>query len=302
MKKNLTGIENYQSTVDDYVESVFVADKEIAACAEIQGQLAYQEDVILIATQEVSRFNLLSHTDRKKILEETFIQLQDQFGQEYTVGSTGCLVVGWIDEKKDLQLYTANLGDSSAYLVILTEQNLVSSQRLNKLLHNPEPGNPEYNRLISLGRKPVNYGVWRIQSGLAVSRAFGDRDSEEYGLSHVVDIDHCKKVLKKNERALVVVACDGLADATLLGAEEIGQVVFENQSKNLSDICIELIKAAFQNGKGSRDNISVALFEPAIFPISAAVFDGHGGDQVSKALGEHCYSVFQNVLQNVSSS
>lgn len=296
MKKNITRIENYQPTAEDYIETVFLADKEIAARAEIQGQLAYQEDFILIATQEVKNFKFLSHSNRKKVLEETFIQLQAQCGQEFSVGSTGCLVIGWIDDKNKLQLYTANLGDSSAFLVILTEQHLVSSERLNEL-HNPEPGNAEYKRLISLGQKPINYGVWRIATGLAVSRAFGDMDSEEFGLSHLADILHCQKILKKNERAMVVVACDGLADATLLDAEQIGQIIFKNQTKNPTDVCVDLVNAAFQ--LGSRDNISVAVFEPIATPISAVVFDGHGGDQVAKALGEHCYSVLQEVLQKI---
>jgi serine/threonine protein phosphatase PrpC len=76
----------------------------------------------------------------------------------------------------------------------------------------------------------------------------------------------------------------------------------EEYPKYLSETIFQLIKTAFnhQNATyyGSQDNISMALIpilmeQPSVIIL---LFDGHGGDSVSKGLGRDFYPCFMEKM------
>ena len=263
--------------------------------AHIKGHRPSQEDEMKCSVNAVQLFKSLSYATRKLVLVRTFKELQEKYGQTEE-GSTACIATCWTDEKKTLHVTTANLGDSAAYLVITNRWKSSKVKRLNEL-HKPTTPSEK----ARLDKEKANVFFERLDGVLAVSRAFGDQAFEKNGLSHIPEVADCEIQLSAGQQAFVLVACDGLDSLSL---KMLGDIIAKNRNKTPAVIANTLIDKAL--AANSLDNISVACIPisdlPANTPVSAAVFDGHGGDQVSRDVGEHFYDCLANHLSAVLQS
>ncbi|MHB1948936.1 MAG: PP2C family serine/threonine-protein phosphatase [Gammaproteobacteria bacterium] len=285
-------IKSYQFKPDDYVR---LAHQKIGFC-EIQGNREAQEDV-LDAIDDLAGIKSMPAKDIKAIYKKTIFNMQEKHGNESDQGSTLCSVVAWIDSERTLNSYTAYVGDSSSYLIVLNEKNeVVSYTRLNKKLHNPDEG-----RLILTD--PLGFPVYSIRydmvvlarGALALNRSIGDTAYEVVGLSHEPEIDEFKISIAPMHKAYVVVACDGLTEGNL-NLNDIGEIVAKNSSSSSEIIARELVMAAYD--RGSNDNISVSvMLIDSEQPISAMVCDGHGGKKVSQAVGKAFYPELKSQIR-----
>lgn len=281
----------------DYVTLLTDQQTQIGI-AEIRGFRETQEDAVAIdASATIQLFKTLSKSQHHHVYESTLNHMQVQYGQYKTTGSTVCVATAWRDEHT-IYVSTANLGDSAAYIIVLDENhNIAIATRINTL-HNPSPEFPDYDRIIKMGYKPYKDGLWRLPSGLAVSRALGDLSSESCGLIHTPETTYDTYPFEKRCAAFLVVACDGLTEQNILNAEKIGHVIKQYCFETPDKIALALVNAAYDHasGVGSTDNISAIVFPIQEQAISTAVLDGHGGNQVSKTVSQHLYSTISHHL------
>lgn len=298
-------------------------------CCELQGARPNQEDAVLIAA--VPQYRTQTKEQTVQQLKETFAVLQDQCGNNQKQGSTG--IVTLIDKNK---ITTASVGDSEAYLVIFRDGKIKELTRLNTTVHNAADNPAEFTRATEVAlrngasppRKSATMGV-RLGSGLAVTRSFGDKDSEEYGLSHEPDIfEKDYSIEGGKEHGFVITACDGLMEK--MEESDLHQILIANQDKNPDDLAKILADLAVNNPvkeKKSGDNVSVIVTPLGVTPqryksaadylltteeeekaeyttnnlkepIITGVFDGHGGREVSQKLAENFLPVFRTLNPN----
>jgi serine/threonine protein phosphatase PrpC len=293
----------------DYVQLLRAAGAKVGLC-EIQGRRPSQEDSLQVGIRETRDFPALSMVEQNEVLTRTFAQLQKQFGQVKTTGSTCCAVTAWINaETNSLQVVTASAGDSCAYLIIIDEalESVVQAKRLNEL-HNPDPhiNYSEFERVAAIAEPTrfENHGPLRLNGELAVTRGFGDKYYEKFGLLHTPEISAMHKTLSATQKAFIVLACDGLTEERVvinnrgqhvqkaaLSVDGIANIVNTMRRKRpLDQIAEHLVDSAYVNG--SHDNISVAVFYVTATPTSAVICDGHNGE-ISKDIGENFYPTLQ---------
>jgi Serine/threonine protein phosphatase len=298
IEKIRTSITHYKRTLFPKMADYTVLENEDnvnIGLAELIGQRSSQEDCLKSAVYAIQDFIKLPGSTQKIVLKQTFALLQHKYGQRSAVGSTACAAITWI--KRDvLHLITANLGDSAAYLIVIdtsSTNETTTAIRINALHNADKEKNPEeYQRVIEVcqeNNKSLPFGDQRLSSdsGLSVSRAFGDTDDEAYGLSHKPDILTYQRKLLATEVAFILCACDGLTDNNALTLAEIGQLLLKHKDESLDKIANRLVTTALQ--KGSEDNISAGIAKIGEKPLSIAIFDGHGSDLVSREIGEHFY-------------
>lgn len=274
----------------DYCRSYLSKNLEIGAC-EIKGSRPTQEDYLAVSVNQVKDFHKLSFDAQEIALKITFEKMQQNHGDYIEEGSTACIATAWIDDQKQmLHVTTANLGDSSAYIVILNSDHRIQTAKRLNTFHKPTDDS-EYKRI-----KEENGDVFfgRLNGILALSRAFGDKKHENKGISHMPDISPFEQKLSEGQQAYVIVACDGLDN---IKETEIGTILSKHWKKSPSTIANYLVRNAFANG--STDNISAAVIPVNKIPVSAAIFDGHGGSNVSNNLGKYFYPALQKEIQSV---
>ena len=301
-------IEGYEKKKEaDFHETRNDGQNKYGLC-EIEGiRYEFQEDAMATSSdQGVAALPQLTDEQIEASYNSTFEELQTTFGQQQTSGATCCSASAWINEHNEVTTWTANLGDSAAYLVIIKPDGKSETIELNKL-HNPG-AQDELERLKSISmtdratRKQISVeeyvqkdldkgGQGRLPGSLAVSRAFGDQDSENYGLSHKPEIKKQTFKLERGDTAFLIVACDGLTEKALKSAD-LGPIVAENHEKSQDKIAEALVNAAYNKGtktkgadgtvdySGSTDNISCGIFQIGRNPGSITVLDGHGAIDV----------------------
>lgn len=290
-------INNYRGDPKDYLKT-----GEGFALCEIRGNRFDQQDALAISLDNLTLFTNLSSKWRAQALKRTVATMQKDHGNHEYSGSTLCSVIAWSDcTKKTVNIDSVNLGDSSAYLVLLDSDNkLIQCERLTTP-HSLDPKqNPtEYNRL----RKKITYnkGGYRLDGDLMMGRSLGDLRHEDAGLSHEPEVKHDSQSLPEGGSAYMVLACDGLDN---LSEQVIGKILARQlQLKNsIAHMAFNLVAEAFS--AGSRDNISVVVFEIDATPRSALVLDGHGlyGEVIAENVAECFYPSLQTHIQEAISS
>lgn len=265
-----------------------------------QGDRPNQEDRYSILEVEKSIFNLsffryLPKKIRSNLLANVVSQLQNSHGDHGDCGSTLCSVFAWRAGER-LAVDLTNVGDSSAYLVIIGEDGKVKTSKRLNALHHPHPQkNPsEYNRVRSnvyeekKGSWVLNKKLLGIRLGyLAVARAIGDSSYERRGLSHKPEILQIEQQLSEGSRAYIILTSDGLDK---LPGAHFGELLANNPGVSPAEIAKHFVFQAYDNG--SRDNLTAIVMPIEEQLSSACVFDGHGGDAVSDALSQCFYTYF----------
>lgn len=239
------------------------------AGVSFKGLREYQEDRIDV--DEVSDFDKLTCLQQNHVINETIAEMQHAL-VHYHPGS--CLLSSIIfpifNKQQQLiahHIVTVNLGDSESILITQANDN-ISLEVLNTSHRLPETAYIEDIR----HKKNIN-----------VERAFGDKDFPK--LIRTADITH--KIVKKheNEEHFLMLFSDGVREASEL-TNELNEI-FDIHRYSVSTIAKKISDAAWKSG--SHDNISVlvmSLNQYQIKPYALSIYDGHGGDDVSKILSE----------------
>lgn len=180
----------------------------------------------------------------KQSIVDACIELNDKFlstEEGYMTGS--CAIMGFLfkpNTSDNYNLLTANIGDSRGLLA----KN--SPPQVKTLSRDHKPYDPREKEYIESHGGKVLDG--RIR-GLAVSRAFGDKDIIEYGLRVEPEFD--LKVINSSSNFFIY-ASDGLWD--VMSNDEVIEFVNDNSRDNIAN---QLVEEALL--LGSRDNITVII-------------------------------------------
>lgn len=288
MKSNELIVPEYIRHDNDYCKTYSTGEMNIGLC-QIQGDRRSQEDYLTVEVEGVKAFHQLPDEAKKIALELTFKQMQEKYGNQKEQGSTACVSTGWIDEQQVLHIVTGNLGDSSAYVVILDEKNQIHVETRLNTLHKPTNEDEQARILSEDGYIFRGY----MNSKLALSRAFGDTAQDGKGISHTPDIHFFEHPLSKNDKAFLIVTSDGLDPI----ADKIGKLISNNKKENAAEIANLLV--AFALKEESDDNISAAVMPVSHTPASIAIFDGHGGEIVSKNISAYFYPALNEEINSM---
>ena len=171
-------------------------------------------------------------------LNNLFLKLDNKIKESnfYQVGSTACIIYITKEKEKKI-LYCANVGDTRCTLIKELE-----SKRLS--YDDRASDENEYNRIIKQGG--IVFGG-RVYGQLMLSRAFGDWELKNYGVScepHITRIN-----IEDNDK-YVIVATDGVWD--VLEDEDVYRL--SKDANNSMDLCRNIINISLE--KGTMDNIS----------------------------------------------
>lgn len=287
--EQLTALEDHHNS-QDY--SAYDSDA-LTGISEIKGRRPTQEDRCAWGPM------FATHTpdELAQRLYLSYIETQTQFEHQSpgdNSGSTASTTLFTADGK----LITATLGDAMSYLVIRDKSgNVRGARRLNQDYHSPKQ-RKEKTRIEEAGGHVV-FG--RVEGGLAVSRAFGDRGFRNLGVTEKpsIDINDVSLIAKQFGLApeaigdcYVVAVCDGVHDVANSklskdtpedpsSDEGLIKEIFESLDSDMDprEIACQITKTAFE--RGSTDNISAIVHKLNGAPGLINVFDGHGGTAAS---------------------
>jgi len=270
---------------------------EIGVC-EVMGHRHSQEDAIDVDVPVVAPFAKALNVEKQKlVLSEAMRRVQATTGT-HVGGATATCAIAWLDESHVCHVTTANIGDSSTYRIIVKMHGEID---IVKLTTNHNPDQPQELSRIKLfvdedARAMTGYILSDDKThGVNVSRSLGDREYEGAGLIHIPDIVHHTKHLARVDKAYIVVACDGF---DVIGDKlDVFKKVFKSildLNLSLGEMANRLVVEALE--KDSTDNITLAIFAVGAEPISASVFDGHGGAQVSKQAAQAFYAALHSAI------
>ena len=187
---------------------------------------------------EIIKTNILNNNSYDNSMETkislAFNKIDEElkfYDSEHT-GSTATILLS-----NDDQIYCANVGDSSAFIIY---DNYLKKINIDHKCSDPK----EEERIIRSGGKITKN---RVMGQLVLSRCLGDLYCKKYGVSNIPDIS-----INKLERNIkyIVVASDGVWDV----AGENDLMNLSKNRKNADGFCKDLVKLAID--KDSKDNVS----------------------------------------------
>lgn len=289
---------------------------------ELWGKRSNQEDSVVADT--IPGFEQLTDVNREAALKDMVESLQTTI-QKRNDGKSQKDISGAALSAAVIcgnQVCTANVGDSNVFVAIMSpKEPFVTVRRLTQELHSV--GAAKESARIKAAGHNVSYfpgDVPRLDGKLALSRSMGDEHSEYKGF-HDPDIYIDTIDIPPGGKAFVINACDGLTEAISKRVgeeeekraseawlqEEISKIVLKdgvpNRSLLQADIAsqLSLRLAAAAIHAGSKDNVSLAVtrIEPTNPNAKyTGVFDGHGGDMVSRKLEENFHQALDKAVQN----
>lgn len=295
-------IEGYRPVAGDYLK---IDENTKAGIVGIKGKKRSQEDVV--AVKFLNKFVQLSIEDQKNALTSACAKMQEDYGKASKSGTTAAIATAWL-EGNQLHVNSTHLGDSEAHLVIVDTNGVVKTESLTKVLHKPtvpeeaarlvkiNANAPDDPRRVIMGGRVIDTDTG---IGLTVSRSFGDSRILYDPTDQEPDISTYQFTLKEGQKAFIVVACDGLMEHSKeRNSIDIANLVYQHQ-QNPEAAAQALANAAYNDAQ-SRDNISAVVMPiTSSVPVSAAVFDGHGGPELANEFGKNFYRVLENTIENI---
>ncbi|CCW63416.1 unnamed protein product [Phytomonas sp. EM1] len=204
------------------------------------------------AVMEREKDNIPLSDDR---LREITLQIDQEWmnsGREG--GSTGTFFIG-IKEGNAIHLQVGNVGDSRVVACI--------NGVCNPLTEDHKPNNEtERQRIEECGGRVENN---RVDSCLAVSRAFGDRDYKTNSAGQLkqkvialADVTHADVTYNSDD--FVILCCDGVFEGEFTNEDVI--CFIKDQLRTTNDLCevaARVCEEAIE--RGSRDNISCVIVQ-----------------------------------------
>jgi serine/threonine protein phosphatase PrpC len=279
--------KSYQPKKLDYIAIQKQANMGIT---EYWGAREMQEDRVATGLLALDNLNHLGKNQYEAVLRETIQYLQSAVTQ-LDLGGEGSTLCATLLVGSDI--YTAYVGDSSAFLCIVDKDEKVAINRLNTVIHRPSTQS-EYDRIRKQGihiEKGQGIGGPSLDKRLNVSRSLGDEAFKPYGLSSEPDFNFLRLEMPEGSKAFVVSVCDGVTD--FLSHEKIADIIKDSHRLPVDKIAKRIASAAYESK--SKDNISavVTSFDPELSQVKyICMLDGHGGDNTSEAISH----LFQSVL------
>lgn len=264
--------------------------------AELFGRRSKAEDRIAFGV--IAHFEALTEEQRIAVLKNTvtkLAQLAELNGMSHT-GSTLCMTVTCGNK-----IYTANVGDSTAFLMTLDKDGQSKCKRLNTVLHNPS--DPSEKKRLESTDKTKFVKNNRIL-GLLLSRSIGDTILKDYGVISDADVYVDSVNIPEDGTGIIIVACDGLterdclvlskAEGEALGRISIQSLIEESYPNNPEQIARSLGNQAYDTNSG--DNISVLITKVDLANIAKymVIFDGHGGVACADLLRKNMHTMLIN--------
>lgn len=286
-------------------------DQHVSACTTA-GNREYQQDAYAIHDDLPLEFFALSTEDREAVLRETISILNAHIVGTYDGkdgGTTLCAAVFWKNEER-LDCCVVNIGDSAAYEVIASRDQIeLSAERINAL-HSTDPkkNSLEHERIQIcpyLRKKEYRtFTEWRLyldnssSLGINFTRSIGDNAHLHYDFFHQPETYVKTYSLTPEENHYFVVASDGLES---LDIKEIAQH-FRTPDVSLTDRVKALVSSAFLASKGRADNITALILDAKCItsPVLMMVADGHGekGHFIAQYVTKNFYTTLLDVVRN----
>ena len=159
----------------------------------------------------------------------------------FEVGSTA-VIVYITKEKNKKYIYCANIGDSRCILIKENEWKRLSCD-------DRASDQNEYDRIVKGGGIVMD---GRVNGQLMLSRAFGDWELKEFGVSSE---PHVTRIEIQHEDLFIVMASDGVWD--VVDDSEVYKMSL--LATNSNDLCKNIMKTSIE--KGSLDNISCFVIQ-----------------------------------------
>jgi protein phosphatase 1L len=188
--------------------------------------------------------NTMSHVVQR--LDEKFCSLAN--AKKWTDGSTATFAILTPDDC----LYVSHTGDSRG--VICNTKRGATTLTVD---HKPDRPDEMHRIQSSGGFVNLEFGTWRVNGILAMSRAFGDSMLKPSGVVSDPDLIH-KKLSPEDE--YLVLATDGLFD--VMNATDVFREVqasVRTHGRNMTVVAQHIVRKAYF--LGSYDNISVLVVD-----------------------------------------
>ena len=182
--------------------------------------------------------NVPKNTDLKDIFIELCKEIDEKLKNENftNIGSTGCIIYITEENNKKI-LYCINLGDTRCVL-------LKENDYLRLSYDDRASDEEEKKRIISEGGMVLSGRVFGI---LMLSRAFGDWELKDYGVSNEA---HVYKMEISDDCKNLVIASDGIWDVI----KESELIDIRNKSSDSKDFCEKIMNLTVE--RESMDNLS----------------------------------------------
>ncbi|HTM64415.1 MAG TPA: hypothetical protein VL360_07950 [Gammaproteobacteria bacterium] len=309
-KSKAPQLKNLQIKKDeDYTLAISLPHGKQLGICEVNGNDPYrkQEDAFAYNTGKTSKeFSNFPVSTQQAVMNELFDDLQNKAGNNDQKGSCACVATGIIQDDQ-AKIFTSYAGDSVAFLIVVDDKgNLKSAQACNPELHD---GKNE-KEIERIGKNNFSYdarlGAPRLGGLIAVTRSFGDKSLVKLGFSHQPQTTNVAANLASGDRAFMVVGCDSTMEhlkgdnSAKQYANELGNLFAGKIKNDINISSSQLSEAVVENAllKGSNDNITAMVVPLSTTAVTAAVFDGHGGNTVSHALSAEFNNAFENAVQN----
>jgi len=255
-----SGVDASNGEIDYRVEADF------SGGSELQGPRSSQEDRMVsyeLSELQTDTYQALRDTQKEALIQDAFKTLTNDIADEKLPGGS-TVISAWV-EPTTHTVWSAGLGDSEIFAIILDKEGKPKSVGSLNDLHNPDDAQ-EQKRLtqfaISKNKtlqdivKKDRSQISRLGGAIAVSRSLGDIRFEPYGMSHVPSIKkHEFGHIKDDEKLFIVLACDGLTEYNpksgldCLSKDDIGLLISKNQEKSFGEIAEALASVALDISK-----------------------------------------------------
>ena len=232
--------KNFRNYMEDKGKSIDLFNKDINSSlfCLFDGHGGDEVSKFLQKNFPIELKNNLPSDNIENTLNKIFIDLDEKIkNTNYNnVGSTACIVyITLINNKKFL--FCANVGDTKC---ILTKKDDVKMLSYDDKVTDEN----ENERIKKQGGSIID---GRIEGQLLITRAFGDWELKNFGVSC---IPHIKKIELSKDDKYVIIASDGVWDVNT----DMEIFSMSLNCKNSKELCHSIIESSLM--KGSTDNIS----------------------------------------------
>lgn len=267
-----------------------------------QSKYAVQQDALTVVEPSPNFFSM-SSKEREKIYKKAFKSanekvIEGQGKKKIEGGTTGLIVGASFDEGKGegqtLRVHSANLGDSTAFLIVYDSQGKINREKSRMLNALHQPGNSkEEARVAKEGGVIAQHGpMLRLNGKFACTRSLEGTPSPGLG----TEPEYIEETVQLNddEHAMLLVSCDGMLEevfkktfdsSTPAGRQLYCNLALDHIEKFIQphDLLTMEPRAVASKLMGmsiqiSADNISMLVQRllPSKPSLLMGVFDGHG--------------------------
>ncbi len=313
--------EKYKLESDIYAQGKTESGCDYGVCSirgvDLKNHKEQEDKTDISGDEFVAKLTAMPITQQVKAMQSAF-ERSHRAVNAADEGSCATVVAANIKDGK-LNAVVGYVGDSPAYRVTIKKNKTITAAALNPDFHDQYNAN-EVNSITkddeksqlsrAAGQREKGKLIrGRLVSayGLAVTRAIGDNAYDKEGISHVGQFAlTVNQKVDKGDRVFILTGCDGIMEhckgegAAHAFKDDIVSTLTTLMQSNAKPTCKQMSEAIVDNAlaKGSKDNISVVVTEVK-GPVLAAVYDGHGGQQVSEYLGKHHFDNIKSAVNQL---